>query len=288
MKPRLIKLRKAFDKSQKTVLDVQTGLINLAGDLQSDLAQFVFSVVMPSLDVRDGIIVNSTKNLKKINNSTSLKAFLRQSINKRLVSYYTKSFLAINKNTASYYDNFSPSESIRQQILNRANLGADGFMESLFDNNQVQRQIQDTLRGGVSSSLSVEDLQATLKQQIEGTEDKFGALQSFHYSNGRDEFQRYKRGLDNEFSVKLNLNYAIYQGGEINTTRQFCETRNGNTYNRETIESWQNLNFQGKMEGHDIFIDAGGYNCRHDYGWISYELAKRRDPDIEKSKYDTK
>jgi len=78
----------------------------------------------------------------------------------------------------------------------------------------------------------------------------------------------------------------LYQGGEIKGTRSFCESRTGKVFNRETIESWQNLEWQGKKKGHNIIIDAGGYNCRHYYDWVSYALARRLDPDIEKSKYD--
>ncbi len=287
MKPKISKLRKASKAKQKQVDNAQDDLLTLAGKLQNELSSFVFSVVMPSLDIRDGMIVNSTKNLRRINNSTRLKSFLKNTINKKLAALYVNSFKSLNKSVSGYYGNYdSLTKSMREQILNRANLGAEGFIETLFDNNEVQKQIQDTLRGAVSSSLSVEDIQATLKAQIEGTEEKMGTLESFHYSNGRDEFQRYTRGLDEQFSQRLNLNYAIYQGGEITTTRQFCEERNNKVFNRETIAEWQNEDFQGKMKGHDIFVDAGGYNCRHNYDWISFEMAKRLDPEIEKSKFD--
>lgn len=287
MKPKISKLRKASKAKQKQVDNAQDDLLTLAGKLQNELSSFVFSVVMPSLDIRDGMIVNSTKNLRRINNSTRLKSFLKNTINKKLAALYVNSFKSLNESVSGYYGNYdSLTKSMREQILNRANLGAEGFIETLFDNNEVQKQIQDTLRGAVSSSLSVEDIQATLKAQIEGTEEKMGTLESFHYSNGRDEFQRYTRGLDEQFSQRLNLNYAIYQGGEITTTRQFCEERNNKVFNRETIAEWQNEDFQGKMKGHDIFVDAGGYNCRHNYDWISFEMAKRLDPEIEKSKFD--
>ena len=86
----------------------------------------------------------------------------------------------------------------------------------------------------------------------------------------------------------LNLNYAIYAGGKIKTTREFCLSRSGKVYNRETIEGWNSQEWQGKIEGGDVLIDAGGYNCRHDYDWISYELAKRINKDIQKSTYDKK
>ena len=129
-----------------------------------------------------------------------------------------------------------------------------------------------------------------LTEQIKGKNDKFGVIKSYHYQNGYDKMQNYSRQLDTEFSKALKLNYAIYAGGEIQTTRDFCESRNGNVYNRETILSWNNTpaTWAGRKPQNDILIDMGGYNCRHDFDWISYALARRIDPNIEKSEFDTK
>ena len=92
--------------------------------------------------------------------------------------------------------------------------------------------------------------------------------------------------MSNEYANQLQLNYFIYQGGEIKTTRAFCEERNGNVYTREEGASWNSLQWEGQKEGNNIFIDGGGYNCRHYLDWISYELAKQLRPNIERSTYD--
>ena len=115
-----------------------------------------------------------------------------------------------------------------------------------------------------------------------------GLIEGYQYRNGIEEFQTYTRGLDEQFSKALKLNYAIYAGTEIKTTRHFCDSRINNVYNRETINSWNDLEFQGKKKNHIMVIDLGGYNCRHDLNWVTYELAKRIDKDIEKSTFDKK
>ena len=127
-----------------------------------------------------------------------------------------------------------------------------------------------------------------MNDQVEGKGKKFGLIESYHYNNGFNEFQDYSRGLDAEFAKALDLNYAIYAGGEIKTTRTFCDQHNGKVYNREEIEELGEDNWQGKKDNNNIFIDAGGYNCRHNWDFISYQLAKRIRPDIERSKYDKK
>ena len=30
----------------------------------------------------------------------------------------------------------------------------------------------------------------------------------------------------------------------------------------------------------------GGWNCRHDFDWVSWQLARRVDPNMERSKFD--
>jgi len=54
-----------------------------------------------------------------------------------------------------------------------------------------------------------------------------------------------------------------YAGPDDDKTRDFCHTRVGNTYTESQIANWENLTWDGKIEGGDIFTDLGGYNCRH-------------------------
>lgn len=269
-----------------TVKKSEKKLLEIAAKQQRKLNNFLINTFLPSLDIKDGRIINTTNNLKKVNTAATLKRFLKNVVNESLLKAYLKGFSDINKNTASLYDLYNPPETTKNRIFNRSDIIADGFLTELFDNNEIQKDIQNTLRNAITTESKASDLKNLITEQIKGTEKKMGALEGFHYSQGKNEFQAYTRGLDVEFSKALKLNYFIYQGGEIKTTRDFCEERNRGTYTREEVESWQDLTWQGKKESHNIFIDLGGYNCRHDLTPITYELAKRRRPDIEKSKYD--
>lgn len=281
---------KKIDKKARqkiaTVKKSEKKLIETAAKQERKLNNFLISVFLPTLDIKDGRIINTTNNLKKVNTAASLKKFLKNVINENILKTYLKGFSDINKNTANLYDLFDPPKATKNRIFNRSEIISDGFLTELFDNNEVQKEIQGTFRNAITTESKVSDLKNLLSEQIKGTDKKMGVLEGFHYSQGKNEFQAYTRGLDVEFSKALKLNYFIYQGGKINTTRDFCDERNGGTFTREEVEDWQGLTWQGKKEGHNIFIDLGGYNCRHDLTPITYELAKRRRPDIEKSKYD--
>lgn len=75
--------------------------------------------------------------------------------------------------------------------------------------------------------------------------------------------------------------YAIYQGGLIQDSRQFCKERNNKVFTKAEIESWKELEWEGKPENYDPFINVGGTGCRHTLDWISIELAVILRPDLK-------
>lgn len=54
-----------------------------------------------------------------------------------------------------------------------------------------------------------------------------------------------------------------YAGPKDDKTRDFCYVRVGKSYTEKQIDSWNNLEWEGKIDGGDIFSDLGGFNCRH-------------------------
>ena len=284
--PTLKELNALARKRSKALREAESGLLEKAGGLENKLLAFVRNTFLPSLDISNNRVSNSIGNLRKVNDSSSLKAFMRKVVNVAMYEYYQSEFNKVTGLTNSYYNTFEPKEAQQKKILERGAVIVDGYLDSVFDNNQIVRSIQGTVRNAVSTNQSLSVAGQLLQEQIKGKDDKFGLVKSYHYQNGYDEFQAYSRTLDEDYSKALELNYAIYAGGEMKTTRDFCTERNGNVYNRETILSWDDEEWQGKKPNNNILIDLGGYNCRHDLDWISFNLAKRLDPSIEKSTFD--
>ncbi len=70
---------------------------------------------------------------------------------------------------------------------------------------------------------------------------------------------------------KYGLKKFVYAGDLIEKSRDFCVERAGNTYTIEQGKSWNNLNWAGKIQGVDFFVQAGGYFCRHHLEYINEE-----------------
>ena len=75
------------------------------------------------------------------------------------------------------------------------------------------------------------------------------------------------RAVTNTVAEQLGLNWYLYTGGLLDTTRPFCKARNGKYFRKEEVQSWATLgDWAGRMAGTDektIFVTAGGYNCQH-------------------------
>ena len=286
MAPTITQLTKLGKSKDKSITKGQRSLLSQTVASQKRLTGFLVDQYLPNLDVANGLIKNTNANITKANNIGKLKSFLRNEINKELESNYLKSFGEIGSKSVDYYKDFGMLPKQRTAILKRNRQLVRIFVASLFDNNDIANSLASTTSKAVVSAIPYADLRNAIDAQVNGVDGKMGAIERYHYQNGYDQLQAYSRNLDNNFSEKLKLNYAIYTGGEIKTTRSFCDARNGKVFTREEIEEMGNLQWQGKKPNNNIFTDMGGYNCRHYWNWISYELAKRLRPDVSRSDYD--
>lgn len=288
--PTITELRKIARKRSSILRTSESGLIDKAKSQERKLNRYVLDTLLPSFDInaQTNTLKNTNANLKKINRASGLRRFIRKVVNVFMNDYYLNQFDSIGKQTNRYFSEYDPKTGMVNRINNKGATTINGFTNELFDNNQIARAVQDTIRKGITAQSNVTDIKKVLTDQIKGKNDKLGLVSGYHYQNGYNQFQEYARGLDDDFATALKLNYAIYAGGTIKDTRDFCQERNGNVYNRETILSWNETpqNWQGRKPDNNILIDMGGYNCRHDFDWVSYELAKRINPNIEKSKFD--
>ena len=288
MLPNISDLRKIARKRSKYLRDAESGLLSRSDTMQRKLNAYVLNTLVPSLQIRNNRLTNTASNLNKVNKVSGLKRFMKTVVDLAMLEYYEKQFKGINRLSNQYFNKFEPTEATKERIINRGQTITDGFIDELFDNNEIVKSIQNTIRNSIITEQRTTDLKQLLTDQIKGKNDKLGLVSSYHYKNGFDEFQGYSRSLDEQYSKALKLNYAFYAGGKIKTTRDFCKKRSGNLYNRETILSWNHTpaNWGGRKPDNNILIDMGGYNCRHDLDWISWELAQQLDPNMERSKFD--
>jgi hypothetical protein len=173
--------------------------------------------------------------------------------------------------------NFQP-DNVQKQLLaiSKQNAINAFFGSGLRDN--VTVPFLEQLTANVAARAPLNQAVKALQGVIEGTETTDGRL----LANVRTTANTAQAIADRSYSAAVNeelgIEYFQYLGGEIPTTRAFCEHREGAIFHRKEIEAWgdgknsagindiRNGTWDGRIDGTDsrsIFTFVGGWNCRH-------------------------
>jgi hypothetical protein len=173
--------------------------------------------------------------------------------------------------------NFQP-DNVQKQLLaiSKQNAINAFFGSGLRDN--VTVPFLEQLTANVAARAPLNQAVKALQGVIEGTETTDGRL----LANVRTTANTAQAIADRSYSAAVNeelgIEYFQYLGGEIPTTRPFCEHREGAIFHRKEIEAWgsgensagindiRNGTWDGRIDGTDsrsIFTFVGGWNCRH-------------------------
>ena len=173
--------------------------------------------------------------------------------------------------------NFQP-DNVQKQLLaiSKQNAINAFFGSGLRDN--VTVPFLEQLTANVAARAPLNQAVKALQGVIEGTETTDGRL----LANVRTTANTAQAIADRSYSAAVNeelgIEYFQYLGGEIPTTRPFCEHREGAIFHRKEIEAWgngensagindiSNGTWAGRIDGTDsrsIFTFVGGWNCRH-------------------------
>lgn len=246
-----------------------------------------------ALDIDKGAIISNAQNLRLVSVIDKLYDQFNDKENLRLISTMTGAIQEVNSLNADHFQKLytkpiAPMEkdissivSARFGIKPDGTLMRDGYMMGLLDDNTVRRSIKDFASKAITTSTGWADFRNKLGEYVEGNKDQVGIFKRFYRNYAYDVYSQADRLNSFQYAERLDLNYAVYEGGLIKTSRQFCIDRNGKVYTREEIMKWKLT--EAVPPNYDPIIDLGGYGCRHYLNWISYELAVILRPDLKKA-----
>ena len=171
---------------------------------------------------------------------------------------------------------------VRQKIF--LNLGYDvnsnqlipgGWIDSLTNADEVALRVAQDMQNAVTRKMPLQEFKKTFRAAFINPKG-LGYLERHYNTFAFDLYQSVDRQTQQQYSEQLGLNYALYSGGLIKTSRDFCEARSMMYYSKDEIRKWKSEEFQGKLKnGYDPFIHCGGYNCRHHLSFVSEEFMVR-------------
>lgn len=172
---------------------------------------------------------------------------------------------------------FEPDNVQRQLLAISKQNAINAFFGSGLKENVTQPFLEQ-LTANVAARAPLREATKALQGVIEGTETTDGRL----LANVRTTANTAQAIADRSYAAAVNeelgIEYFQYLGGEIPTTRPFCEHREGAIFHRKEIEAWgdgknsagindiRNGTWDGRIDGTDsrsIFTFVGGWNCRH-------------------------
>lgn len=158
-------------------------------------------------------------------------------------------------------------------------LEGNGYLQKTVTDPKVLGELKNLALRAVAGQQGYEATKSAVKEFIAGNQEGAGLLEKYYRNFVYDTYSQVDRMAAGSYADKLNLNYAIYEGGLIKTSRKFCREHNGNVYTREEIEAFEPK--EGIPPNYNPLVDLGGYGCRHHLNWISYTLAVYLRPDLK-------
>lgn len=257
---------------ENTIISVSDNYAKTAIEIQEALfAKLLTTLKGLELD-SDGYIIQSTANRKVLASAEEVvNDYLPGNKFTKSVSETLGAIPKIDALNNSYFSSISEGfkenrnfiKSLQNQTISsiETNLLQDGLKV------QVKNPIVDILNRNVNSGGQFKGFLDELRTFVIGNEKVEGRVLSYSRGYLKDALIQYSRTYQQAMTADLKLEFYLYSGGLIDTSRQFCQERAGKYFHHKEIESWASLEWSGKYRGtteSSIFIYVGGYSCSHE------------------------
>lgn len=164
-------------------------------------------------------------------------------------------------------------------------LTGNGYLSKLISDPRVLNELQNLGLRAVVGQQGFQDFKSQLGDFIDGNKSQAGLLQKYSRNFAYDMYSQVDRATAKTYATKLNLGYAIYEGGLIKTSRAFCKEHDGNVYTQEEIDGFDPK--EAVPPNYQPEIDLGGYGCRHHLNWVPEAIAFMLRPELSVGGGDT-
>jgi hypothetical protein len=285
--------QQVIERKNKSIDSLIKDLDDRVATAEFRLNEVVINDFLKKLERKNGVILNNRSNkrlmavLDRVINNFNVRE--NGAIIKKLVdgigeiidinSEYYADFLA--KKTNVEIANSARKEI--KQMLGFAESGKlikNGYLDRLYQMPDVKQKVRSVAINSIVRGDGWTDARDRLQSLVLGDQRRYGAMRGYYRNFAYDAYAEADAITGNVFADELGLQFAIYEGGVIKTTRDFCRSHNGKIFHISQI-----MKFQPKEaipDNYDPLRHRGGYGCRHHYNWISDELALALDPALKK------
>ena len=291
---------KYSSRRQKIINDEGDKLNRQIDRAQNKLYDYLISVFLPSLPTGpDGQLVYDDASIfipSKLDNAYDV--FRDESLTP-ILSGFSDNVGKLVRANKKYYSEFGEvddqdiSDSVMSGVGIAGNVVLGGsLLYTILTDREVIGAVKSAVMSSITAGLTVTGLKLVVEDLLLKRDG--GVLKQLFEKTIPDPYVKIDRFIGKQYATALDLNFAIYQGGTIKTSREFCIHRNNKVFSREEIMKFGTPydkfdgytdktagEFQGKTDPYDPLEDLGGYNCRHSWSFISDELAYHLRPELK-------
>jgi hypothetical protein len=226
---------------------------------------------LKDLELKEGYIVQNAANRRILREAQAqFDLTIANSNYQSGLEKYLKLIPQINELNAAYFKTiesaFVPNKnflkSLQSQTIKTVNslILQDGLKA------QVQIPLNQLLEQNISTGGTFKGLLKQVQDFVKGNSELEGRLYKYTTTFVSDTLFQYARSYQQSVTADLGLEWYLYTGGLIETSREFCIERNGKFFTQKEVESWAKLEWKGKnplTTESSIFIFCGGFFCKH-------------------------
>ena len=207
-----------------------------------------------------------------------MQTWMTQSEYIDIVSTLSNEFAGQQATTMAYFqtvfDSPAPVTTFAAELyqVGRLQLINDLIPENLTT--WLWQPLRETLTNAIATGAGYTELLDSVQLIAQGGEGVDGYLMRYSRVVVSDTLATTDRAFTNIVANDLGLEWYRYLGGRINTTRCFCNKRNGGYFHKNEIKGWGSgigvgecgYPWAGMNKGTNsetIFAYVGGYNCQH-------------------------
>lgn len=238
--------------------------------------------ILAQMEVVDGAYAITTANL---NFTAQIAELLKEALTRteylEAVAEFAKEFDSQAVVNDDLFRKAFPGEFTGSAVATQAvNIAKRNTVEALLDKEYDTRLIQplrETIEAAVVNGAGFRETMESIREFIEGTEDREGQLTRYSRVWAHDAFAIADRSYTSIVSEEVDADWFFYSGDTIDTSREFCIERHNQYFHWKEIESWftgspqpdrswESKPWPGMIPGTDadtFYSYAGGYNCLH-------------------------
>lgn len=255
--------------------------------LQRQLFELIVAEFLTGFDTDSGSLKPTAANFARVAALDRVfDRFRRSDMGKTLKEYVDK-LLVLVGNVSDYFragfapsrvDRIAQSNAVIESVLGikDGKVIPGGYLDRLARMEEVRNTLKSYMVTAITNRTSLRDLTRGLSVLVSGTADADGTLQRYYRQYAYDTFNQVREVKARQFAEGLGLEWFIYQGSVIETSRKFCKKRAGKVYNVKETKKWKDdpdLIEKKTKATYNPLIERGRYNCRHWIDYISAETA---------------